>query len=221
MNNEAAKNLTAAVPYEPQQSANVVEGDFRPRVILPGTGRLLDDSAADFARELRPREIFSHNGSVVVLDAAGNVVGITPSAFRSWVSSPNHGAVVPAILVTRKDEDGLVTQEKIDADLTKDQSDGVLACPRFIEGLRPLDQVHKVRLPTKRNNGIIELLPHGYDEASAILTRPGIDYSENMPLAEAKLVLEELLQEWRSGPITMRRTNPARWRCYLRHTATE
>src|SRR6266511_1107289 len=81
--------------YVPPQANVVVEGDFRPRVLLPGDGRLLDDFAADLVKLLQDKPIFNHGGMVMVIDEETNKLRpIGQSAFRSWLENPTLGNVV-------------------------------------------------------------------------------------------------------------------------------
>src|SRR5437773_4668386 len=76
-----------AEDYEPTPNKVIVEGDFRPRVILPGHGgRLLSDFASELGDHLRDKPIFNRGGVVSVLDQEKKKLKmVSGSAFRSTV----------------------------------------------------------------------------------------------------------------------------------------
>ena len=183
--------LGACDEYIPQEPDKIVTGDFRPRIRLPGDGRLLDDFAADLVKELRTKSIFNHGGLVMVIDERTNKLRpIGQSAFRSWLENPAYGNVVCEGRVGRGHDAFLQDQT-----LSEEGAKGVLASHRFVRGIREITRVNTVRLPIKREDGTIELLPEGYDEPSRIFTIATCDYELELPLDAAKAQLEMLLKD--------------------------
>src|SRR5207248_3156009 len=80
-----------AVDYIPPPTppAPVIQGDFRPRILLPGqSGRLIDDFAGDLLNGLSPRQIFNRGGLVTIIDGARNKLApMRGQAKRCWSSS--------------------------------------------------------------------------------------------------------------------------------------
>jgi hypothetical protein len=72
----------------------------------------------------------------------------------------------------------------------------LLASPFLKEGLRRIIRVNRCQLPVLRGNGVIELLPEGYDTESQTLTVITTDYPKDVPLAEAVATINDLLGEF-------------------------
>jgi hypothetical protein len=192
----------ASEDYVPPTPTTVIQGDFRPRVMLPGDGRLLDDFAADLVNELCNKPIFNHGGMVMVIDEETNKLrSIGQSAFRSWLENPKLGNIVCQGRVGRGREAFILDQT-----LSEEGAKGVLASHRFLSGIRKISRVNTVRLPVRRVDGAIELLPEGYDEPSRIFTNKTADYDGTMPLEGAKAQLAMMLEDTAFNPLDKERS---------------
>lgn len=183
--------IAACDDYVPEQPKVIVEGDFRPRVLLPGDGRLLDDFASDLIKELREKPIFNHGGLVMVIDDETNKLrSIGQSSLRSWVENPTCGNVVCMGRVGRGRESFMQDQT-----LSEEGAKGLLASHRFLSGLRKITRVNTVRLPVRRESGAIELLPEGYDAESKVFTIKTADYDDALSIDDAKANFTLLLSD--------------------------
>src|SRR6266542_2838508 len=79
--------LAIAKDYVEPPRQVVVEGDFRPRILLPGhSGRLLSDFASDLGDLLCDRPVFNRGGVVSVLNNSRKKLEmISSAAFRSTI----------------------------------------------------------------------------------------------------------------------------------------
>jgi hypothetical protein len=189
--------LAAREDYNPDPPAVAIQGDFRPRVMLPGqSGRIIDDFALELAKHLRERSIFNHGGIVSIMDdRTFTLRRISPTKFRSWIESPEDGSVVCQGFRGRGNDARLE-----DMSMSEECAKAVLESRRFINGLREVVRVNPVRLPVRRQAGGIELLPAGYDEESKILTIETVDYDKDMSAARATEVFEDLLKDTAFDP---------------------
>ena len=164
--------------------------DSRRKVELPGDNRLLSDFAEELAKELDSKNIFSHAGQVVRVNADGCCIEIiSGSQFRTLIEE--------YVICYRRHASGQGTVS-LNRTLAKQDADGVMAAHRFHKWLRPLTRLNPVRLPVLRKSGIIELLPEGYDAETCIYTLGDkFEYVEQLTVGEAKKVLDELLCEFR------------------------
>ena len=224
----------ASEDHVPPSPTTIVQGDFRPRVVLPGDGRLLDDFAADLVKELRDKPIFNHGGMAMVIDEETNKLRpIGQSALRSWLENPKLGNVVCMGRVGRGKESFMQDQT-----LSEEGAKGLLVSHRFLSGIRKISRVNTVRMPVKREKGgdascqdgsikyhapslsnvaptvqpagaTIELLPEGYDEASRIFTNKTTDFDQNLDLESAKKHFEFLLADTAFNPIDKERSTSA------------
>jgi len=80
--------------------------------------------------------------------------------------------------------------------MSTDAAQGVLSAQQFLSRLPKVARIATARLPVMRKNGVIELLPSGYDRESLTLTLPQCDYDTALPSLAAKTVINELLSEF-------------------------
>lgn len=186
--------------------ATVVQGDFRPRILLPGqSGRLIDDFAGDLLNGLSPREIFNRGGLVTFIDDARNKLApMTQSTFRSWLENEHGGRVVCQKWIGTGDASRLE-----DVSMSEEAAKAVLASPRFVRGLRKISRLNAVRQPIRRKDHAIELLPAGYDEESQIHTLDSVSFDHELPLEDAKAFLRELLADTAFDPKDQERSMSA------------
>src|SRR5438270_1703028 len=80
--------------------------------------------------------------------------------------------------------------------MSRDDAEGVLASPQFLERLPEVRRIATARLPVTRASGEIELLPKGYDSQSLTLTLPQCDYDAALRMSDAKQTIDDLLSEF-------------------------
>lgn len=180
-------NRKSPVQREPRPAASFSGflEDERPKIQLPGDGRLLSDVAADLGRCLAD-VLFTRGGEVVELKD-GLLAPVSPQRFRTLIekyvlcfrqTSPNGHSI------------------QIDATLTESDSRGVLVAQQLHEHLRPLRRVNTVRLPVQRADGSIERLAGGYDRQTGTLTLGNAMYAEDMPVSEAVKTIRNVFSEF-------------------------
>ena len=157
----------------------------RPKVMLPGDNRLLSDVAADLGKRLAGKLYRRGDDVLAIEDDAPVVIGA--QKFRTLVE--RHAV---CCRVTRMGTRSV----QVGVTMSESEARGILASPQFLERLPVLRAVNIVRLPVLRTNGNIELLPKGYDREAQTLTLDNIDFPEDMPLEQARTVLEDLLGEF-------------------------
>jgi hypothetical protein len=185
---------SAAKDYTPAPTTKVIQGDFRPRVLLPGPHRTADMFAGELVKALEDKPIFNHGGIVSIVDDKTFALRrMTPTKFRTWIESD--GDVVCNMWIGRGDN-----AELADMAMSEETAKAVLVSPRFIRGLREVARVNTVRLPVLRENGNIELLAPGYDLASKILTIETVDYHEDLSAEKAFAIFENLLKDTAFDP---------------------
>jgi hypothetical protein len=180
--------------YNPPGPEKVIDGDFRPRVLLAGSNRTIEQFASELAKLLKEKQIFNHGGVVSVVDERTFVLRrMTPTRFRTWVEC--RGDIVCNTWVKVSG-----TNQLADASMSEETARAVLDCPTFIDGLREVVRVNTVRLPAKREENTVELLPVGYDAASKILTIETVSYDTELPAEDAVKVFEKLLKDTAFDP---------------------
>jgi hypothetical protein len=189
-----SKLIESAEDWKPPTSDKVIEGDFRPRILLPGPHRTIDVFTGELLKALEDKPIFNHGGIVSIVDDKTFVLRrMTPSKFRTWIESD--GNVVCNNWVGRGND-----AELGDQTMSEETAKAVLDSPRFIRGLSEVTRVNIVRLPVRRENENIELLAPGYDAESKILTIETVDYDEDLPAAAAFEIFERLLKDTAFDP---------------------
>ncbi len=176
-----------------------------PWVQLPVDGRINNDFNRDVGAILSPQTsadmfarfagkgLFRYKGRIVTVgvhEITGRIEieEMTAHRFRSWVEEhmicyrhmfSKHGAT------------------KVKQTMGVDMSQTCLESDEFRRRQPRLLRVNTVRLPIKRKDGRIELLPAGYDGESCILTiAPTWEYDEAMTMEAAKCILDDLDREF-------------------------
>ena len=80
--------------------------------------------------------------------------------------------------------------------MTCDTANAVMASSDFLDRFREIARVSEVRLPIIRSNGVLELLPEGYDAEAKVYSFAGVSYAEDMTLEAAHVVLDGLRSEF-------------------------
>ncbi|HEV2174553.1 MAG TPA: hypothetical protein VGR71_13345, partial [Nitrospira sp.] len=112
---------------------------------------------------------------------------ITSQSFRT--------AVERYVICYRKRESRNNTYN-VDTTMTDNEASGILASTQFTGKLRPVVRLNLCRQPVFRTDGMIELLPDGYDFPSKTLTISTVSYPEDMPLAVAVETIDDLFSEF-------------------------
>jgi hypothetical protein len=159
--------------------------DPRPRIELPGPGRLISNVAAELAQVLASCGIYCHAKAAVVYDRESKALtALTPGVFRTQIEEH----VIPLKVGPSGD---------VEQSMSSGDAGAILTSPQFLNNLRLVERLNTVRLPVMRADGHIELLPEGYDRESKILTvQDGVSYATDMPLADAKAFVDGLLEDF-------------------------
>jgi len=155
-------------------------------ITLPGIVRLaptvnpgqpIRALALELGSLLSARNIFLRSGVVGTVDeSTGDWEVMTPKRFTSWIE--DYCAFLPN---PRKVRDSLSMEDAVQ----------ILAADLFRSRLRPLEAIHKIRMPVVRKNGNIEFLAKGYDDESRIFTVETLEYDMDWPLKKAVDYLNE------------------------------
>lgn len=161
----------------------------KPALRLPGDGRLLSEFAAELGELLGGHGIFNRKAAAFTLDHEGQRLKLAEGGWlRTWVETH----VVPYRESTGQDGKTI----KIVKTMAKDTADAVLVSPQFLERISRLERFLPCPMPWLRDDGKIEILQLGLDEASGTFTAdPGFEIVP-MPLAEARAEIETLLAEF-------------------------
>ena len=115
---------------------------------------------------------------------------IKPHQFRSLIEQSCH---VIGIIEDPERKSCIQTKRSISVDIAR----ATLSSDDFLNELRPLRTLNNVRLPVRRVDEAIKLLPLGYDRETRIFTCSNQDYFKlNLELELAKQYLRELLSEF-------------------------
>jgi len=133
--------------------------------------------AQEIGSLLAGRNIFLRGGVVGTVDEeTGEWEVMSPKRFTSWVEGfckflPN----------PRKARNSISMEDAVQ----------ILAADLFRSRLRPLDTIHKIRMPVVRKDGKIEFLEKGYDAESRIYTVETLKYEMDWPVEQAVQFLNE------------------------------
>jgi hypothetical protein len=164
--------------------------DDRPKIQLPGDNRLLSEFARELGNAIHRSNIFQRGGMVFTVDPHGDrLLLMTAEALRSWLEQ------YAVCFKVRSDGSGGTIQFR--RTMTGADADGVLSSPQFISQLREITRFNPVRMPVRRADGSIELLPEGYDIGSKIYTAhnsPAV--IDGMPIEMARKIIDEVFSEF-------------------------
>jgi hypothetical protein len=175
----------------PPQPANVVDGDFRPRVPLPGDGNLMDSFAEDYGKELAKTGKFFHRGdregkTLLFLDEdAESLVPISPTQLVT---------VGEQYVVCWKFANG----KTVDCSMTKSQAELLMAARSFFKQFPEIKRENRVRLPKwsdKQGAPGVELQAPGYDAAEKTYTFVDVEYEPDMPVEKGLKLIAKWLRD--------------------------
>ena len=170
-----------------------VHQEQRPTVRLPGKNRPHSDFAAECGRYLAHKDIFKRGGHVFFVedDEILNqpaLINATAVKFRTW--SENHLVFFRAI------QRGDQQFTNLHQSMSVGDAETVLESPQFQFALRPLKHVNPIPLPILQNT-VLELLPEGYHGPTSAFTMESVPGTRcDMPLEQARNLLEELYGEF-------------------------
>ena len=166
--------------------------DGRVYVLLPGkNNRLMSEFASDMGKALANTEIYNRNGTPFIVDHLGQTLKLmTPDSFRTWAEKH--------VVCFSWDEPNEGPSMRIRKSMSVTEAGTTLSSEHFLKRLRSVRKLNQVRQPVLRKSDKIELLPIGYDAESQTYTFdiPGITFSEEMMLGEAKTILDGLFAEF-------------------------
>lgn len=162
-----------------------------PEVYLDADVLQVAQSLADICRG---DEIYRMDREVVTIEeGTGRTECMTAARFVTWAGER-------AKFWKASGKDGKLKYET----MTEQMAKLILLSDRFKSKIRPVEAVHRVRMPVVRRweegEPVVELLPLGYDAASRIFTvRLALDFDENMEVVEACRFFRELLGNFPFG----------------------
>lgn len=183
---DGSETATLQVPNDQLQA--LLQAAQQMGIDLPGIARFapkidvtmnIRRLALEIGRLVAQRNIFLRNDEVVIVNGqTAELRRMSATAFIGWVEE------FFAI-------DGNGTQRQRNS-LTREEAGVILEQYIFKECLRPLEAVHKMRLPVRRESGAIEFLPVGYDIESRIYTVDLLPYPMDWSLETARDFLLEI-----------------------------
>jgi CHC2 zinc finger len=159
-----------------------------PKVQLPGDGRLLSAFAVDCAEVLKDCGIYQRGGVAFIVNQQRDGLDV--------ITAPMLRTLAEQHLVcyrVRSSGDNVVSLPRT---MSTEDAQGMLSAQQFLSRLPKVARIATARLPVMRGNGVIELLPAGYDAASSTLTLPHCDYEVALPMSVATQTIDELLAEF-------------------------
>lgn len=195
---ELARNAKRWRPTpEPEQSTEA-EGDAlevetlngKPAVELPCIGRALGDFAADVGDMLASSGVYARGGHAFTVDGSGKrLEAVDPQWLRTWAEQEL------ALFKRCKTSSGEAI--RLRHSISLDTAKALVVAPQFLDALPEIRRFHPVRLPTLREGGAVELLPHGFDAETLTLTDPnGCRYSTELEPDAGKAILDDALAEF-------------------------
>jgi hypothetical protein len=162
-----------------------------PKVQLPGDDRLLSAFAADIAEILKHCGLYQRGGvAFIVNQQRDGLEVITPSMLRTLAEK---------YLICFRVRASGKNMISLARTMTSEDAHGVLSAQQFLSRLPKVARIATARLPVMRPNGVIELLPDGYDRESLTLTLPQCKYDTAMSMSVATEVIDGLLAEFPFG----------------------
>jgi hypothetical protein len=160
-----------------------------PKIRLPGDNRLLSDFALDLGEVLKGHGLYQRGGvAMIVNDEHDGLEVITPAMLRTLVERN--------LVCYRVIDGGEGRTAEFFKTMSTDNAQGVLSAKQFLSCLPKVDRIATTRLPIMRENGVIELLPDGYDAQSKTLTLSQCSYTTLLPLEQARGIIDDLFSEF-------------------------
>jgi hypothetical protein len=185
---ERSRSRTTTEP-RPEKSIQALLESQLPKIQLPGDDRLLSAFAFDLGAILKDHGLYQRGGvAMIVNDERDGLEVITPAMLRTLVER--------SLVCYRIIDAGEGRTAEFFKTMSTDAAQGVLSAKQFLSCLPKIDRIATTRLPIMRPNGVIELLPDGYDPQSMTLTLSQCDYDETLSMKEARAVIDDLFSEF-------------------------
>lgn len=159
----------------------LVDGDGPPVVRIESD---LNITAKRLGEIIGRLDLYERDGEgMSFFDHKGRERPMTARTFRTWLN--DH------VIMAEKfgKEDGMA----IPGILSTDAAATILESVNFRRGVRTINAVNQVRLPIVRKDGLLELLPEGYDEETGVFTvASGIKYELDLDIEAAKAWLDRV-----------------------------
>lgn len=188
---QKAALLALAKEHNLLPDSQPIEGEARAQLKLPTADRELPDFADELGKIAAVTKLlYRRDQTPVTVNAKKKrLEPMTSECFRSWI------APYAACFKERKKAAG-GSERKIFT-MTVDVARGVLASPQFLAHLSEIERLNETRLPVRRRDGRIDLLPLGYFEEQHIYTiDDGLTYDETLPLEKAREILASYSKEF-------------------------
>jgi hypothetical protein len=185
---ERSRSRTTTEPRREKSIQALLESEL-PKIQLPGDDRLLSAFAFDLGAILKDHGLYQRGGvAMIVNDERDGLEVITPAMLRTLVER--------SLVCYRIIDAGEGRTAEFFKTMSTDAAQGVLSAKQFLSCLPKIDRIATTRLPIMRPNGVIELLPDGYDPQSMTLTLSQCDYDETLSMKEARAVIDDLFSEF-------------------------
>jgi hypothetical protein len=164
----------------------------RPKIMVPGDQRELIDFARECGAELKKHDrLFRRDRTVVVINKEkGRLDALTPRAICSFAQR-----YIMFFKFKTLEKDDHKTTLTVIKNIGTETAGKLLESWEMIEQLPEIVRLNQTRLPIIRADGRIELLRPGYFEEQKIFTLDdGLVLDEEMTLADAKRILDDLLR---------------------------
>lgn len=163
----------------------------KPWIQLPCEGRLVSAFAQDLGAQLAPHGLYRWSERVLAEDRETNQSAILDAPrLVTFVEDFVQCTKDPAPTEGEEDKRVVSSMRLGDAKL-------VLAANRFLNHLQTIEHVNPIRLPVLASSSGLRLLPEGVDDKTRIFTeRRSLPYRVNLPIDEARTLLDGLLGEF-------------------------
>jgi hypothetical protein len=161
---------------------------------LPGENKLESAFSLQLGTNLHPYDFFQRAGQVVM-------VSRDPVSGELHITTVDHLTFQTALEAICAPFSRRREREQVFRSISPRLASTVLSSPDFREQLRCITALHSVRLPVRRDSGVIEILPEGFDNSTGILTvtDKGADWTgvrDRFSAEKAREYFHELMSEF-------------------------
>ena len=163
----------------------------KPWLQLPGDGRTVADFAQDLGAQLAPHGVYRCKEDVLAEDRAAKTSAVLKAPrLVTFVDDFVQCTKLPAPAQDEEDK-------RVVTSMTAGHARLVLAADQFRNQLSAITHVNPVRMPVLSAANEFRLLPTGVDAPTRIFTTRGsTPYRLDLPIAEARALLDGLLAEF-------------------------
>ncbi len=186
------ENRTVPIPYDVAQklapmlaTLGVVSDPDFPRIApVIDPSMPIRQLALELGQMLSRQNLFLRGDAIVTVDVeTGKTEAMSAKRFTGWVEE---------FVAVRSNG----RSQRLRDSLTREDADQVLSQDIFRCCLRPLNGVHKMRMPVFRADGAIEFLKPGYDAPSGIYTIETIKYPMDWTIEAAMEYLNSHAEDY-------------------------